>query len=88
MCFTSHCEIRMPDEIQKTLGRIEEKVDGLCDRIDRQGQAIYGSGGIEPRLRFVEQDMAVIKTKAGVVSAAVSTIIMVLGWLLPWVFKK
>ena len=61
----------MEEEIGHTLGRIEEKIDGLMNRMDRQQESLYGRGGMETRVRGLEQDMAVIKTKAGFLSAGI-----------------
>lgn len=78
----------MPDTIEHTLGRIEGKIDALFERVERQSAGIYGPSGIESRLRALEQDCVVMKTKAGFLSAIISTIIVTLGWLIPWIFRK
>ena len=75
------------DEVQHLLGRIEDKIDGITKRIDEQQQGLYGAGGIEPRLRTVETDVAVVKTRAGMISTGISTGIAVLSWVLSWMFK-
>lgn len=78
----------MPDNIEHMLGRIEGKIDALAERVERQSDGIYGRDGIEPRLRALEQDCAVMKTKAGFLAATISAVIAALSWLIPWMFKK
>ena len=76
------------DDIERTLGRIEQKIDDLGDRLDRHTDSIYKEGGIEPRLRDVEGDVREIKTKAGVIATAVSIVIGALGWFFSSMFGK
>ena len=76
------------DDIERTLGRIEQKIDDLGDRMDRHADSIYKEGGVEPRLRDVEGDMREIKTKAGVIATAVSITIGALGWFFSFIFGK
>ena len=80
------------DDIERTLGRIEQKIDDLGDRMDRHADSIYKEGGVEPRLRDVEGDVREIKTKnarkAGVIATAVSITIGALGWFFNFIFGK
>lgn len=76
------------DNIERTLGRIEQKIDDLGERMDRHADSIYKEGGVEPRLRDVEGDVREIKTKAGVIAAAISVLIGALGWLFSSLFGK
>lgn len=76
------------DNIERTLGRIEQKIDDLGERMDRHADSIYKEGGVEPRLRDVEGDVREIKTKAGMIAAAISILIGALGWLFSFLFGK
>lgn len=63
-------------DIAEALGRIENKVDNV------QATVL----GLEPRIRTLETDSAVIKTKAGIASAIVAAVVTsaftIAGWLL------
>ena len=74
----------MTDDIQRTLGNIETKIDGLAERMDRQNDHLFGPGGFEQRLRGVETEQAVIRAKAGVISAAVSATIALIASYFHW----
>lgn len=65
----------MTDNIERTLGSIEGKIDGLVQRMDRQTAHLFGQGGMEERLRRVENEQSVIRGKAGAISAAISAVI-------------
>ncbi len=41
----------------------------------------------ETRLRLLETDVAIVKTKAGIISAGIASGIAALGWIIPWMFK-
>ena len=60
------------DHLERTLGQIEGKIDGLIERMDRQQEHLYNPGGLEPRIRGVEGDMREIKAQAGLISFVVS----------------
>ena len=76
------------DDIERTLGRIEQKIDDLGERVDRHTDSIYKEGGVEPRLRDVEGDVREIKTKAGVIATVVSVLIGALGWFFNSLFGR
>lgn len=72
----------MNDQMERTLGQIEGKIDGLIERMDRQHEGLYGHGGLEPRLRSVEGDMRAIKAQAGLISFVVSIFTAIGGMFL------
>ena len=78
------------DDIQNSLGRIEQKVDSLQDqmgeRLGRLDNMLFDR--IEPRMRNLENDMAVVKTKASMVSAMVAVVVAALFNAAGWVLKK
>ncbi|OHD26025.1 MAG: hypothetical protein A2Y38_02465 [Spirochaetes bacterium GWB1_59_5] len=73
-------------DLERAVGRLEGKIESgfkdLGNRMDRMIDAIYGSEGIEPRLREVEGDVREIKAKAGMIAAIVSFVIGIGMWLL------
>jgi len=70
------------EKLERTLGRIEQKIDDTREAIDRMRQGLYGEAGIEPRLREIESDIKVIKATSALISGAVSTVIAAsVGWL-------
>ena len=74
----------MTDDIQNVLGRIETKIDGLGERMDRQNDHLFGRGGVEARLRLVEIEQAVIRGKAGVISAIISAMVAAVVSFFHW----
>ena len=74
----------MTDDIQNTLGRLETKIDGLGERMDRQSGFLFGHGGLEQRLRAVENEQAVIRGKAGVISAVISAMVAAVVSFFHW----
>ena len=74
-------------DIGNTLGRIEQKIDDVVNRLDRQNESLFGQGGIEPRLRKIETEMAVIETKAGFISALISGAVALAATAIGWIFK-
>ena len=78
------------DDIQNSLGRIEQKVDSLQDqmaeRLGRVDNMLFDR--IEPRVRDLENDMTVVKTKASMVSAMVAVVVAALFNVAGWVLKK
>ncbi len=76
----------MTGNIERALGRIEQKVDSLhahiTERVNGLHGSVFGQAGIEPRMRAVEMDNAATKAKAGVISLVISTAISGIGlWL-------
>lgn len=57
------------DNVERSLGRIEGKIDALCERMDRHSKGLFL---LEARTRSVEADMRAAKTTAGVISFVVS----------------
>ena len=74
----------MVDDIQRTLGNIETKIDSLAERMDRQNDHLFGTGGLEQRLRGVENEQAVIRGKAVMISAAISAAIASVAAYFHW----
>ena len=70
------------EHIERTLGQIEGKIDGLIERMDRQHAGMYGSEGLEPRVRTVEGDMRAIKAQAGLIAFVVSVFTAIGGMFL------
>ena len=70
------------DQLERTLGRIEEGIKNLNLRMAENNHSLYGDGGIEPRVREVESDVKVMKAQAGMISFVVSTVVAVGGWFL------
>jgi len=67
------------DDLERSLGRIEEGIDGLKDRMDRQNKSIYGDGGLESRVRKVEGDMKVVKAVSGFISMFTAGLVSILA---------
>lgn len=78
------------DDIERALGRIEQKVDSLKENIEgrltRLNDHLFQEGGLEPRVLDLEKDVVAIKTKtsiaAAIVSAVVTSLFMVAGWII------
>lgn len=71
----------MDNDLQRTLGQIEQKIDDLRERLDRHGESHRGPDGIEFRLRTVEGDIREVKAKAGVIAFMVSLVMTIALWL-------
>ena len=69
------------DDIERTLGRIEQKIDDLGDRMDRHADSIYKEGGVEPRLRDVEGDVIKIKGISAAIAVITSLGVSILGFI-------
>lgn len=53
----------------------------IDERTNRMDTALFGSQGIDKRLRQVEQDGAAIKARAGVIATGISLIIAGLNYV-------
>ena len=73
---------------KELLIRIDERVRMIqVDMETHQEVLLTHITAEDLRLRQIETDMAVVKTKAGMISTGISTGIAVLSWILPWMFK-
>ena len=83
----------MAEDIERTLGRIEQKVDSLkeamAEQFCRVDSILFDRGtGLEPRIRGLETDVVTIKTKASIAALIVSSVVTGLFAIAGWVLKK
>ena len=60
------------EDIERTLGRILEGIENIKTQLVQTHKDLYGDGGIEPRIRDVENDMGKVKLTASLLSFVVS----------------
>ncbi len=88
----------MDEELSKQLGSIKQDL-GICigtvekgfknveARLERHHKAMYDKGGVEERLRTVEGDQKVLKSKMVKTPAIISAGVAVVLWLLSYVLS-
>lgn len=79
-------------DIAKSLGRIEQKIDGFKEEVigkfARLDSSLFEKGGHEPRIRDLEQDVVAMKVKAGMVATVISFAVTALFSVVAWLLKK
>lgn len=69
------------DQIERSLGRIEEAMRNNGERLDRIHDGLYGDGGLESRVRVVESDIKVVKALSVFISFITSIAVTIGGWI-------
>ena len=58
--------------MERTLGRVLEGIENIKVQLTQIHKDLYGDGGIEPRVRNVENDMGKVKITASLLAFVVS----------------
>lgn len=75
----------MTDETQRSLGRLEGKIDTLLEAAKAEREK---NERLEARLRAAEQDISSVKTTSGLIASGSAFFVSIAATVLPSVFHK